>query len=74
MGRRYALRDDQWDVIKDLLPGRAETAAQLPGTTSFLSRQCCTDIALALPTGICQSGSAIGKTCIGGIFPFGQRC
>jgi transposase len=25
MGRRYALRDDQWDVIKDLLPGRAET-------------------------------------------------
>jgi len=23
MGRRYALRDDQWDRIKDLLPGRA---------------------------------------------------
>ena len=22
--RRYALRDDQWDRIKDLLPGRAE--------------------------------------------------
>ena len=25
MGRRYALRDDQWDVIKELLRGRAET-------------------------------------------------
>ncbi len=25
MGRRYALRDDQWDVIKGLLPGREET-------------------------------------------------
>ena len=25
MGRRYALRDDQWDVIKRLLPGRKET-------------------------------------------------
>jgi transposase len=22
MGRRYALRDDQWECIKDLLPGR----------------------------------------------------
>ena len=22
MARRYALRDDQWDHIKDLLPGR----------------------------------------------------
>jgi transposase len=26
MLRRYRLRDDQWDVIKDLLPGRAGTA------------------------------------------------
>ena len=23
--RRYALRDDQWDRIKDILPGRTET-------------------------------------------------
>ena len=22
MGRRYALRDEQWEQIKDLLPGR----------------------------------------------------
>ena len=25
MIRRYALRDDQWDAIKDLLPGRVES-------------------------------------------------
>lgn len=25
MTKRYALRDDQWDRIKDLLPGRAST-------------------------------------------------
>ena len=25
MGRRYALRDDQWDAIEGLLPGREET-------------------------------------------------
>lgn len=25
MMRRYALRDDQWENIKDLLPGRSET-------------------------------------------------
>ncbi|MEC5214299.1 transposase [Polaromonas sp. CG_9.5] len=25
MTRRYALRDDQWDRIKDVLPGREET-------------------------------------------------
>jgi transposase len=25
MVRRYALRDDQWDRIQDLLPGRSET-------------------------------------------------
>jgi transposase len=25
MGRRYSLRDDQWEVIKELLPGREET-------------------------------------------------
>lgn len=30
MGRRYALRDDQWDRIKDLLPGREDA----PGVTA----------------------------------------
>lgn len=30
MARRYALSDEQWEKIKDLLPGREET----PGTTA----------------------------------------
>lgn len=25
MSRRYALRDDQWERIKDMLPGREDT-------------------------------------------------
>ena len=25
MGRRYASRDDQWEAVKDMLPGRKET-------------------------------------------------
>ena len=25
MTKRYALRDDQWEQIKDLLPGRMDT-------------------------------------------------
>jgi len=33
--RRYALRDDQWDRIKDLLPGRKETV----GKTAKNNRQ-----------------------------------
>jgi hypothetical protein len=29
--RRYGLRDDQWNRIKDLLPGRAGSVAHLAG-------------------------------------------
>ncbi len=28
--RRYALRDDQWDKIKSLLPGRIESVKSSP--------------------------------------------
>ena len=34
--RRYALRDDQWDRIKDFLPGR-EGAADEIITNQFIS-------------------------------------
>ena len=33
--RRYALGDDQWDGIKDFLPGREGTLAALRQTTAF---------------------------------------
>ncbi len=31
MTRRYALRDDQWERIKDLLPGRPGTVGVTAG-------------------------------------------
>jgi hypothetical protein len=34
--RRYGLRDDQWDRIKDLLPGREGHWGALPRTTDCL--------------------------------------
>ncbi|MEM9121587.1 MAG: phytanoyl-CoA dioxygenase family protein, partial [Cyanobacteria bacterium P01_F01_bin.56] len=33
MSRRYALRDDQWDRMQDLLPGRAGSVFMLNGMT-----------------------------------------
>lgn len=35
--RRYALRDDQWERIKDLLPGREGTV----GVTAFIQSLIC---------------------------------
>ena len=31
MTRRYALRDDQWERIKDILPGRTEDVGATEG-------------------------------------------
>ena len=67
MGRRYALRDDQWDVIKGLLLGREETMGLLREITGFLSRQCCIDIAQVFLGEICRNRLAIGRICIGGL-------
>ena len=39
---RYGLRDDQWERIRDLLPGSWATSAPPPGTIVALSRRCCT--------------------------------
>lgn len=43
--RRYALRDDQWERIKDLLPGRAGYV----GVTAFIQQAVCRSSALSLP-------------------------
>ena len=36
MGRRYALWDDQWDVIKGVLPGREESMGAIARDNRFL--------------------------------------
>jgi hypothetical protein len=67
MGRRYALRDDPWDAVKGLLPGREDTVGLLREITGFLSRQRCIDIAQVFPGEICRNGLAIGRMCIGAL-------
>ena|SRR6516162_1360756 len=42
---RYGLRDDQWERIKDLLPGKPGDVGAPPVTIVALSRRCCTGTA-----------------------------
>ena len=68
--RRYALRDDQWDRIKDLLPGREGHVGVTELTTVCSSRPCSTAIAPVFPGATCRSGSAIRSRFTRG-FPVG---
>ena len=52
---RYALRDDQWDRIEQLLPGKDGDR----GRTGFLSKRSFTGIAQASHGETCQSVSEI---------------
>lgn len=45
MTRRYALRDDQWERIKDLLPGREGYV----GVTAFIQSVVCRSGVVPLP-------------------------
>ncbi len=44
--RRYALRDDQWERIRDLLPGREGYVGGQLRITAYLSMLSCIDIEL----------------------------
>ena len=62
--RRYGLRDDQWDRIKDFLPGVKGTWAARRKIIDCLSRPFSTDLELGVPGVIYPSGLAIGKRSI----------
>jgi len=50
MRRRYALCDDQWERIEDLLPGRAfPLLSHCRRTMGCLWKLCCTDIGQEFP-------------------------
>ena len=54
MTRRYALRDDQWERIKDLLPGRAfPLLSHCRRTIGCSWKLCCTDIGQEFPGVTC---------------------
>jgi hypothetical protein len=42
--RRYGLHDDEWDRIKDFLPGRAGHVGVTANDNRLLLRRFCTDI------------------------------
>ncbi len=44
--RRYALRDDQWERIRDLLPGREGYVGGQLRITAYLSMLSCIDLEL----------------------------
>jgi hypothetical protein len=62
--RRYALRDDQWDRIKDFLPGREGHVGALRRTIGYSSRLFSIDIELAFLGVISLSGLVIGRSSI----------
>ena len=59
MTKRYALRDDQWERIEALLPGRAGQGGARRRRTGGLWTPCCPAIAWAFPGGTCPHGLGI---------------
>jgi hypothetical protein len=55
MTRRYALRDDQWERIKDLLPGRPGTIGVTAKDNRLLLKPSCIAIVQAFLGATCQS-------------------
>ena len=62
--RRYALRDDQWDRIKDFLPGRAAMSTTPRQTIDCSSKRFCADTARRFLGAICRSVSRTGRSSI----------
>ena len=60
--RRYALRDDQWDRIKDFLPGREGHVGGTAADNRLFVEAVLTDIEPAFLGAICPSVSGIGRS------------
>ena len=60
--RRYALRDDQWDRIKDFLPGREGHVGGTAADNRLSWRPFFSDIEQASHGAIFRSASEIGKS------------
>ena len=57
MMRRFGLRDDQWERIKDLLPGREGSVGVTASDNRLFVERCSTVIARGCHGAICRSGS-----------------
>jgi hypothetical protein len=66
---RFGLRNDQWDRIKDVLPGReghVGARRKIIERSSKLTKRFSTDLELGVHGAICRSVSATGKRSING--------
>jgi hypothetical protein len=62
--RRYALRDDQWDRIKDILPGREGHVGGAAKDNRLFVEAVLSGCAPESPGAICPSASAAGRSSI----------
>ena len=62
--RRYALRDDQWDRIKDILPGREGHVGGTAADNRRSSKPFCSGFAPASRGAISPSALATGRSSI----------
>jgi hypothetical protein len=64
--RRYGLRDDQWERIEGLLPGREGHVGVTARDNRLFVRRCCTATEPAYRGVTCRSASVLRKPCIHG--------
>ena len=62
--QRFGLRDDQWERIKDFLPGREGHVGGNAADNRCSLMRCFTDIERESPGVICRRVSATGRSCI----------
>ena len=59
--RRYGVRDDQWERIQDLLPGRVGHVGVTAKDNRLFVEAVLYGYRTGIPGAICQSGSAVGS-------------
>jgi transposase len=62
--RRYALRDDQWDRIKDILPGREGHVGGTAADNRLFVEAVLFRFRAGVPWRICPSALATGRSCV----------
>ena len=62
--RRYGIRDDQWERIRDLLPGQEGHVGVTAADNRLFVEAVLYPTAPACRGAICRSASVTGRTCI----------
>jgi hypothetical protein len=65
--QRDGLRDDQWERIKDLLPGRPGSVGVTAAGNRLFVEAVLYRYRAGVPGVTCPNASVTGRTCIGGL-------